>query len=345
MKHSKLKLQVACPAYTVTGGPEALHQLVHTARGLGVDARIVYLNKDPQSDRPPTAEPFRIYDLQIDEQIDDSPDVVLVVPETETQLLSGSRRLHKAIWWLSVDNYHVAAANLIAATPRRRWWKSWQWWKRPARAFDLHHPDRSVVHLAQSEYARAFLQAHGLDKVCMLTDYLRDDFLAQVRNATDDSKPRAPRIAYNPKKGFDTTQLVSKRAAGTALEFVPIQNMTPGQVIGLLCSSAVYMDFGHHPGRDRIPREAAACGCCVLTGRKGAAANPIDLPIPDDFKLDEAQPNFADQAVTALQRLTAGHSEVALAFEPYRAVILGQKRTFEEEVRAFMAFVSAPAQA
>lgn len=344
MTRAALKLQVACPAYTVTGGPEALHQLVHVARGLGIDARIVYLSKDPGSVKPPTAEPFRIYDLQVDERIDDSRDVVLVVPETETQLLAGFRRLRKAIWWLSVDNYHVAAANLHNTALQRRWWKSWQWWKRPLRAFDLQRPDSAVVHLAQSEYARSFLQAHGLDKVCMLTDYLRDDFLAQVRRMTADAKPRPPRVAYNPKKGFETTQLVSQRA-GAELEFVPIQNMTPSQVIDLLCSSAVYMDFGHHPGRDRIPREAAACGCCVLTGRKGAAANPIDIPIPDDFKLDETQAVFADQAVTALQRLAAGHAEVTLAFEPYRAVILAQKHTFEEEVRAFMAFVSDSARA
>jgi hypothetical protein len=339
MTRTPLKLQVACPAYTVTGGPEALHQLVHVARGLGIDARIVYLSKDPDSSRPLTADPFRIYDLKIDEQIDDSRDVVLVVPETETQLLPRFRRLRKAIWWLSVDNYHVAAANLHDSGRRRRWWKSWQWWKRPMRAFDLQLPDRTVVHLAQSEYARAFLQAHGLDKVCMLTDYLRDDFLVQVRRVTVDKKPRPPRVAYNPKKGFETTQLLSQRAGGD-LEFVPIQNMSPGQVIDLLCSSAVYMDFGHHPGRDRIPREAAACGCCVLTGRKGAAANPIDIPIPDDFKLDETRPDFPDHAVAALRRLAAGHAEVTLAFEPYRAVILAQKRTFEEEVRAFMALVS-----
>jgi hypothetical protein len=318
------KLQVACPAYSLSGGPEALHQLVHTARGLGVDARIVYLKADRGPGVSPTAEAFKVYDLQVDAEIDDRPGVLLVVPETETPLLHRCRRLAKAIWWLSVDNYQ---ASLEVLRRGRR-----HWWKRQPRPFELARPWPGVLHLAQSAYAREFLAGHRLGPIFMLTDYLRDDFLAQAGRASD--APRvATRVAYNPKKGLETTRLIEQQAGG-AFEFVRIENMTPAQVIELLRSAAVYMDFGHHPGRDRIPREAAACGARVLTGRLGAAANPVDIPIPEDCKIDESRPGFAAAAVGALQRLTSDDAELARAFEAYRATILAQKQTFAQEVRA-----------
>ena len=36
------KWQIACPAGSVTGGPEALHQFAHTARTLGIDRKRLY---------------------------------------------------------------------------------------------------------------------------------------------------------------------------------------------------------------------------------------------------------------------------------------------------------------
>ena len=47
----------------------------------------------------------------------------------------------------------------------------------------------------------------------------------------------------------------------------------------------VYIDFGHHPGQDRLPREAAACGCLVVTGTRGSAGFHADVPLPPALKL------------------------------------------------------------
>jgi hypothetical protein len=196
-----------------------------------------------------------------------------------------------------------------------------------------------VIHLAQSEYARRFLHGHGLHRIGMLTDYLRDDFLEQAA-AGGRGRERGRRVAYNPKKGIEVTRALIERAAGR-FEFVPIQNMTPRQVVELLCSSAIYIDFGPHPGRDRIPREAAACGCAVLTGRRGAAANDVDLPLPDEFKIDEGRSDFAETALAAMERLLDPPAEVVRAFDAYRAVILDQKRLFRDEVRDFLASAAA----
>ena len=71
------------------------------------------------------------------------------------------------------------------------------------------------------------------------------------------------------------------------IEWRPIEKMTPAQVQELLAQAKIYIDFGNHPGRDRIPREAAISGCVVITGKRGAAANDIDINIPAEFKFDE----------------------------------------------------------
>ncbi len=54
------------------------------------------------------------------------------------------------------------------------------------------------------------------------------------------------------------------------------------------------LDFGNHPGKDRLPREAAIPGCCIITGKCGSSGNNIDIIIdaiktcldnyPDEFK-------------------------------------------------------------
>ena len=69
-------------------------------------------------------------------------------------------------------------------------------------------------------------------------------------------------------------------AAPAHFRWVPIQNMTPVEVASLLGRSKVYIDFGAHPGRDRIPREAALCGCVVITGTQGSVALTVNLPLP-----------------------------------------------------------------
>lgn len=317
------KMQVVCPPGVTTGGPEALHQLVHAARQQGLDARVVYLPKKKGVLLEP-AQPYKIYDVQIDAELDDSAGTLIVVPEDQTWRLRTIKRAEKAIWWLSIDHYFSS----IKQEQRKRI-KHWLGLNRP---FNLDKPDASVWHLAQSEYARQFLVGKGLKRVQMLTDYLRDDFVAAVAQGTQ-AGPRLRRVAFNPKKGFDQTQKIMA-LAGHAIEFVRLENMRPDQVRDALLTSMVYMDFGHHPGRDRIPREAGICGCSVITGRRGSAANSVDVPIDGIYKIDESSPDFAQQAVQILMDILDHPDRHQSAFDAYRRVISDQKRVFFGEVKA-----------
>lgn len=317
------KMQVVCPPGVMTGGPEALHQLVHAARQQGLDARVVYLPQKKGVLAEP-AVPYKIYDVKVDADLDDSATNLIVVPEDQTWRLRHFKRAERAIWWLSIDHYFGS----IKQEQRKRL-KHWLGLNRP---FDLDRPDPKVWHLAQSEYARQFLVGKGLGRVQMLTDYLRDDFVAAVEQ-TAEKGARLRRVAFNPKKGLEQAQKVMD-LAGKDIEFVRLENMRPDQVRDTLLTSMVYMDFGHHPGRDRIPREAAICGCSVITGRKGSAANEVDVPISHAYKLDEAAPDFAQQTVSMLTDILDAQEQHRPAFDAYRQVIAQQKAIFFGEVKA-----------
>jgi hypothetical protein len=97
-------------------------------------------------------------------------------------------------------------------------------------------------------------------------------------------------VVYNPAKGMHYTNEIIRRA-GQTLQIVPIGKglngqirMTGNEVTNLLCRAKVYIDFGPHPGMDRLPREAALAGCIVLTNREGAAGYDVDVPLPTEFK-------------------------------------------------------------
>jgi hypothetical protein len=321
------KIQVVCPPDLTTGGPEALHQLVHAARQQGIDARVVYLPKAAGAIAT-TAVPYKIYDVVIDQDIIDEPETLVVVSEVDTGILKDLKHAKKAIWWLSIDNYLLTRGGRVKRLLGLQ------------KVFDIDRPDAGVYHLAQSEYARQFLSNKGLKSVQMLTDHLRDDFVAAVEAETNHGT-RIRRVAYNPKKGLEFTQMIID-LAGTDIEFVRLENMRPDQVRDTLMTSMIYMDFGHHPGRDRIPREAAMCGCSVITGRRGSAANNIDVPIEDRYKIDETASDFAQRAVAVIKDIFDREENHRAAFDAYREIIRHQKIVFFAEVASVVASVFQP---
>ena len=67
------------------------------------------------------------------------------------------------------------------------------------------------------------------------------------------------------------------------LPSIPIQNMSADEVSTALRHTSVYIDFGHHPGKDRVPREAAASGNVVFIHAKGAGCHFLDYPLDQFF--------------------------------------------------------------
>ena len=109
--------------------------------------------------------------------------------------------------------------------------------------------------------------------------------------------------------------------------------MTTQEVVQLVRSAKVYIDFGNHPGKDRIPREAAIGGCIVITGKKGSAAFEEDVPIPNKYKFDEEK-NTNVEIIETLKFALANYEEEQKLFKNYINVISEEKNEFIEDIRS-----------
>ena len=98
------------------------------------------------------------------------------------------------------------------------------------------------------------------------------------------------------------------------------------EVISLLKKTKVYIDFGNHPGKDRIPREAAILGCCVITNRKGSANYQKDIPIYQRYKVSENTdiPEIVDIIKDCLKNYKLRYKN----FDNYRKVIKKEYKKF-----------------
>ncbi len=310
------KIFVAAPGNTVTGGPELLHQLVHELRGLGQQAFICYTPFDKAFETPAA---YRHYEAP-QAAFEDAPGHLLIVPEVSPGLALSVRRARAAMWWLAVDGFLVRSGE----SELKDRWRRLRYMLTGRRPWSFR-PLRPLLHFAQSQYAVDFLRGHGIE-AAPLSDYLN-----AAHEAPADAPPREAQIAYNPKKGKAVTAALM--AAHPDLRFVPIANLSPAGVVDLLHRSALYIDFGHHPGKDRLPREAAMAGCCVVTGRRGSAANPVDIPIAQTYKLDERAPDFIRQFGEVARAILAAPEARARDFDAYRAAIRGERAVFAQQVR------------
>ncbi len=118
------------------------------------------------------------------------------------------------------------------------------------------------------------------------------------------------------------------------IDFVPIHNMSKAQVQDTLFSAKIYIDFGHHPGKDRIPREAAMAGAIVLVHAAGAADYYDDYPLADIYR-------FTTEDVVSGK--LHSHIDVILdspekhfdAQKNYRDAIAHEREQFDAEIRSF----------
>ncbi|WP_096084699.1 hypothetical protein [Agaribacterium haliotis] len=311
-----MKYFFLCRGGAVTGGPEAMHQLAAAAKKVGLDACLVYYPVGRAWEVP---EVYREYDINTAERADDSSESVIVACETETGVLRKFKKATCCVWWLSVDNYYKSRS-LIKARVRS--------FIDGYRSFSVNQMG-AFWHLAQSEYARSHLKEIGFKNVMMLSDYLNSKFFEPGSAVT---KRKA--VAYNPAKGREYTMRLIEESRPD-LEWVPIVGLSPDGVHQLLREVMVYVDFGGHPGKDRIPREACMSGCCVITGKKGSAGFSQDVPIRDEFKFDQDCPEFSQLVLKKIYECVDEFDQKIEKFKGYQDLIRGQQSLFEREVAEF----------
>lgn len=113
----------------------------------------------------------------------------------------------------------------------------------------------------------------------------------------------------------------------------------------MLLKAKVYIDFGPHPGMDRLPREAALCGCCVITNRQGAAAFHKDVPIPPQFKIDVRENDinasqYLDETFAVIKECVNSYDSMCGNFDDYRSWIRKQKDEMQRCVETFLSEIN-----
>lgn len=339
---------IACYANFATGGPELLHQLGVELRNIGVSVFMYYLGFDQTQYASPVHDNYKTYSLPFVYEVDDSCRNLLILPETALNEVINYKFIDCVIWWLSVDNayVHFDLINQIYNSSSilnrvfckvlkclalfslfRHLYQKYPE-RRVSKLIDLTRKSSRFEHWAQSYYAIEFVKSNGVEKVEYISDYLRLEFIHQAQKVDISNKQEV--IAYNPKKGLEFTQQIIQAAAGT-MQFTPIVDMTIDEVKELLSVAKIYIDFGGHPGKDRIPREAAMLGCCVVTGLNGSARFKGDLPIPLEYKFACAA-SEVPRIVEKLQFILANYESCQRDFIQYQEFIMHEQELFIESI-------------
>jgi len=340
------KVYIAAPANAATGGPELLHQLVyHLRRELNVNAYMYYIPNDCPN---PVHSEYKQYNNPFVRNIEDSDKNILVVPEiiSGIRVLQNYHQIRKMIWWLSVDNFYLSfildsKRNLFLPRVTNKLTflifgkrifdiTNFAYKKIRKNQIDLNKFKairKADYHLVQSCYAMEHLEEKGIEKnkIFYLSDYLNEEFLKIQTNLSKKENT----VVFNPQKGFSFTKEIMIYSKD--IKFIPLINMTREEVIETLQSAKVYIDFGTHPGKDRIPREAAILGCCVIVGKRGSAKFYEDVPIPEEYKFNIEEkniPKIRDKIKECLTDYRRKYED----FDKYREIIREEPNKFLQDL-------------
>lgn len=315
-------IYIACPGNVETGGTELLHQLSNIlSYKFNLDNRIYYHTYNSKVD--PVGDRFKKYNAKYVFEVTDVEEDFLIVPEISTELLNNYSKISKCVWWLSVDNY-------FKAFPKNKIKNFLKFiLGRAKKKFDFKNKD--ITHFVQSHYAGKFLESNGINNYYFLSDYLNKDFLKE--EVVYKSVNRENIVLYNPKKGFEFTKEIISYSVinGKSFQFVPLQNLTPAEIIDLGKKAKVYIDFGQHPGKDRFPREAAILGCAVITGLKGSAKYFEDIKIDSKYKFRDTDDKI-QEIVELIETCMKDYDKIIGDFFEYREYIKSEYKIFVNEV-------------
>jgi len=319
----KSKVVVICPGGAATGGVELLHQLVDSLTQHGCDAAICYYPFFKNFSMPSQYLKYRcpVVAYRDIKRKDDT----VILPEVYSYLAPKFLSRNIYLWWMSVDNYVNSGSWLFAL---KNFFLPWQY-------ANIDNPlfGRAFCgHLHQSEYAKLFLEKSNITGSVYVSDYINDEYV--YRGTRVDYSKKKNIVVYNPAKGIEQTSKILPLLSG--VDAIPIVNMSRDDVMDLLANAKIYIDFGNHPGKDRIPREAASMGCCVITNRRGSAGNSVDIPIGENYKIDDCKEGFERQAAGKILEIIHDFNAHKSDFDHYRENISSDKSLFEQSVQTLL---------
>ena len=318
---------VLCIPTYKSGGPELLHQLNYILNTRGINSMMCYHGGKLLN---PTHDEFKKYVTKycfINDVIDSDYNY-LIVPEVYfDRTILRFRKIKIIPWWLSVDNYALAPLHVLLYRKinfieflrqiKYRFSKNGNKYTLTPKQLS-NYP----IHLSQSFYANQFIKKkHISNSPISLGDFINDSYF----DVSTNSLAKENIVVYNPAKGYNFTKKLIK--AYPNIIFIPLHNMTNLEMINTMMRAKVYIDFGNHPGKDRIPREAAILKCIIITNKRGSAKNDVDVPIPSKYKFKDKKRNIKRIGNRILYTFNH-YKEVIDEFSDYRRMIMNEKEIF-----------------
>jgi len=333
---SDTKIYVHCPSGRVTGGAELLHQFVSLLRDLGRDAYVVYFG----SSHHEIPKDYCSYNIAVSDEIIDSSHNIEVFYEGIFGMLKTPRNTQVFLWWISVDNFFMCAKSYLCLKDLFMWspklclialLQRIKMLFKGENRFVNNLSIKEMVDMGcpcgyQAEYIQHFLQKCGFKELMALKDYINTDHIVPY-----DISGRENIVLYNPSKGFEYTKRLIAYAPD--INWFPLQGLSREELVCIVRKAKVYIDFGYHPGKDRLPRECAMNGCCVITGMRGSAAFFEDVPIPCQYKFNEKSVEISE--IVNQIRWSLDNYETAINdFQFYRNAISFETKEFEQQVKS-----------
>lgn len=341
------KVYVFCPDSAVSGGPEALHQMVFYLNEIGVDASLVYFGKTPKEKMkiPPCYQCYVSSFLNEQCIVDDEQNAI-IVPEVYESAVSKYKKCVRYIWWLSVDNNNAETSFFSKLfyflTLPLRFVKNYGYYKNhffdvvirvlKKRKYSFFKESLNVQHLCASYYAFDYVSKRSHRNVYLCIEPISKFFL----NAFAENekliwkRKRSNTIIYNPKKSESVVRCLADY--DKSLNFKPLVGMSQSQLVEMYMSSKLYVDFGPFPGAERMPKEAVLLGCSVITGCLGASAFYKDVPISDGFKYENPL-NEKDDVIKKMKWILDNFDSTTSFFNEYRIVVRNLEMKFKKSLK------------
>ena len=341
------KVYILAPAKTFTGGPECLHQLAfYINKIFKVKTLMYYLPNEIQN---PVHKNFKHYNVEYADFIEDQKDNILIMPEHYNYLTVGLKysNIKKIIWWLSIDNYYgfrfkyrnkklvrsllKIPYNLISIFNKVTnfyfgIFTYHDYLKMIYKYSNLNKQKeitQASIHLIQSFYAYDYLK-DKVKNLFFLFDFQNKKLLEKTKN-----KMKKENLICYSNKSNEFIQLLKKSSSS---KFIELKGFTSKQMIQVFKKSKIYIDFGYHPGKDKMPREAVLFNNCIITNYKGSAKNNFDIPINKNFKFKQRY-NDLNKINLLINSMFKNYKKEIIRFKNYKKKVLNEEKEFKNQLQ------------
>ena len=341
LKITKLsKIYVFCPAWSATGGVESLHQLIDKLNNTGFQAFAVYIDHKKEIQKHIIVrQEYSSYNIRVTSNVEENLSNIFIFAEVDADLIFRYTNCQRVIYWLSVDNFYWSFRHNLSHLDMLKWdlkyaiktnllgkyfhlfIKRDKSKQKTLKISDIRNAE--VFHAYQSKYAQNFLFTNKFYYIIELNDYINKNYSV---NQTNEYKNKGNAVLYNPKKGMQFTKKLIKRAPH--INWIALENLNRTQIVDMLNKNKIYIDFGEHPGRDRLPREAVMNGCCIITGKKGSSSYFEDMPIDSEYKFDNKISEIG-KIIKKIELILKDYEIHNRNFDFYRTIAIADEKKLE----------------